>query len=141
MPWPRERLAVVFVAAALAAALAPGSGIRTLIAHVRHWNDPNYDRRSFVRRVLADIPPAALIAVDMPYVVDVYLKRPRVVEALIDPHYHDLRAVPFDILLLGHSGIAKILPSLDNIEPVRTYGDPQDEFANYAVLYRREDSP
>lgn len=139
--WGRQRLAVVIVAVSLVAMLTPGSGIRTLIAHIRHWDDPNYDRRSFVRRVLADVPTAALTAVDMPYVIDFHLKHPRVVEALIDPHYYDLRAVPFDFLVLGRPGIRTILPGLDHIETIQTYGDPFDEFAHYAVLYRREDSP
>lgn len=132
-----ERLGGLAVAVMLAALLVPGSGLRTLIAHARHAEDRNYDVNEFVLEIIADLPPSTLVAVDQPFVLDFYLRGRPVIDALIDPYYLDIRERPFEYVVLGRHGVRRVLPLLDDVEMVKSYGDPRDEFGNYAVLYRR----
>src|SRR5262249_28089223 len=114
-----------------------GSGLRTVLAHARHAEDQSYDAHEFARWIMADVPESALVAVDQPFVLDFYLRGRHTLDALIDPYYLDIPDFPFDYVVLSHNGLRRVFSLLENIEAIRTYGDPADEFGNYAVLYRR----
>src|SRR6185312_1038872 len=118
--------------ALLAASLVPGSGIRTLAACVRHANDPAHDAHRFARRIMADLDPDALGAVDRSLVLDFYLAGHRVVDA----HYLRFLPVKYDYLLVGPNGLRISRVPRESLELVRRYGNPGDEFAPYAELYR-----
>jgi hypothetical protein len=132
-----RRLGPALAAGALLAALAPGAGLRTLAAHLRHWDDPAYDARAFTRAILADLPADALVAADGPFVLEFYLARRPVVEAIVNPFYYDVRTEPFQYALFGRVGLEQTRPRIDGLELIRIYGERDDPFAPYAELYRR----
>jgi 4-amino-4-deoxy-L-arabinose transferase-like glycosyltransferase len=135
--WPVCRKTAPAVGAVLLTlALLPGSGLRTLEAHLRHWNDPHYRSPAFARAIMADIPAHALVAVDRPYVLDFFLADRRVVEAMVEPFYYDVRAEPFVYVVLGTYGLEHTKPHLEGLELVKAYGDQDDPLGNYAELYR-----
>lgn len=129
--------ATAIVAAALVLAMVPGSGLRVLGAHLRHWDDPNYRVGPFVDRIAADLPPGALVAADGSYVLEFFLRDRPVVEAIVDPFYYNVRLEPFEYAVFGPIGLEQIRPEIEGLELVRTYGDRDDPFGLYAELYRR----
>jgi 4-amino-4-deoxy-L-arabinose transferase-like glycosyltransferase len=131
------KIAPACVGSLIIIALIAGSGLRTLEAHLQHWHDPHYRVQEFTREILKDVPESALIAVDRPYVLNAYLAGRRVVEAMADPFYYDVRAEPFEYVILGPVGIEQTKPLLDGLELVRISGNTRDPFGNYAELYRR----
>jgi len=129
------RLALIHAAATgfLIASLVPGSGLRTLKAHLSHWNDPAYDGHAVARRMMADLDPQALIVVDDQFILDFYLAGRRVVDA----KYMEYLSVDYDYLLA--SPLARLASKIppEDLEWVRRYGDPANEFTPGADLYRR----
>jgi hypothetical protein len=73
-------------------------------------------------------------------VLEFYLARRRVVEAIVNPFYYDVRTEPFAYALFGRIGLEQTLPRIEGLERIRTYGDRDDPFAPYAELYRRSDA-
>jgi hypothetical protein len=132
-----NRAATAIVAAVLVLAMVPGSGLRVLAAHLRHWDDPNYRVGPFVDRIAADLPPEALVAADGSYVLEFFLRDHPVVEAIVDPFYYNVRLEPFEYAVFGPIGLGQIRPEIEGLELVRTYGDRDDPFGLYAELYRR----
>jgi hypothetical protein len=132
-----QRAAPALVTMLLFLALVPGSGIRTLEAHLRHWSDPNYRSQQFARAVMDDIPAQALVAVDRHYVLDFFLAGRRVVEAMVDPFYYDVRVEPFEYAVFGPYGLEQTKPHMGRLDLVKTYGKKGDPLGNYAELYRR----
>ncbi|WP_406697789.1 glycosyltransferase family 39 protein [Singulisphaera sp. Ch08] len=114
------------------ASLVPGSGLRTLVAHVRHWDDPAYDAHKVAARMMDDLDPAALVALDDQFILDFYLAGRPVVDAKYLPYLAD----DYEYLLVGPAalGLSRVPP--ENLELIRQYGDPADEFAPSAKLYR-----
>ncbi|WP_169975581.1 ArnT family glycosyltransferase [Tautonia rosea] len=129
--------AKAIVAAMLVLAMVPGSGLRVLGAHLQHWTDPNYRVGPFVDRIVADLPPGALVAADGSYVLEFFLRDRPVVEAIVDPFYFNVRLEPFEYAVFGPVGLEQIRPEIEGLELVETYGDPSDPFGHYAELYRR----
>ncbi len=127
----------ITMAALLAIALVPGSGLRTLREHLRHWDDPRYRYDEFLAPILDDLPPDSLVAADAPYALGLYLAGRPTVEAIVNPFYYDVRTEPFAYVLLGREGVVTTLPRLGRLEFVRAYGEPTDPFGLYAELYRR----
>ncbi|SIO42875.1 Dolichyl-phosphate-mannose-protein mannosyltransferase [Singulisphaera sp. GP187] len=116
----------------LIASLVPGSGLRTLVAHVRYWDDPAYDAHKVAARMMDDLDPEALIALDDRFILDFYLAGRRVVDAKYLPFLAD----DYDYLLVDSValGLSQVPP--ENLELIRKYGDSADEFAPSANLYR-----
>lgn len=135
--WVGTRWATAIVAAVLGLAMVPGSGLRVLGAHLQHWTDPNYRVGPFVDRIVADLPPGALVAADGSYVLEFFLRDRPVIEAIVDPFYFNVRLEPFEYAVFGPVGLEQIRPEIEGLERVRTYGDPSDPFGLYAELYRR----
>jgi hypothetical protein len=136
----RAALASV-VPAALLLAFLPGAGLRALLVQMRHANDPAYDARSLARRIMADIPPQALTAVDGAYVLDFYLAGRPTLEATIHPLSYDVRTTPFEYVVFARDGLRRFRPLIDDLTLIRTYGNHTDPFAPYAELYRRTRRP
>jgi hypothetical protein len=127
------------VAVLLALALVPGSGVRTLLAHVRHGDRPDYDVRAFSREIMSDIPPDAPTAVGPTLVLEFYLAERPVVAAIIEPLCYDFRSVEYEFVVLGRLGLGRVRPHVPGLVLVKTYGDRQDPHALYAELYRRSE--
>lgn len=135
--WLSRPRAMIAATAGLVLMLAPGAGVRVLVEHVRRWEDPNYDARRFCRLILEDLPLDAAIAVDRPYVLEFHLAGRRVVEALTDPFYFDVRTVRYDYAVLGRIGLEQSRSAIDGLELIRSYGDRADPLSNYAEVYAR----
>jgi hypothetical protein len=125
----------------LLAALLPGAGLRTLSAHLRHWNQPAYNVHTLTHLIMADIPKAGVTAVDSAYVLEFYLAGRRVVDVFIEPshqvHLYDVRDKAFDYVVFGPTGLRLYRPRMDDLVLLKTYGDPHDDSALSAELYRR----
>lgn len=133
-----ERAAAGFLAALLLLAMVPGSGVRVLVEHLRHWDDPGYDVRKFARLILPDLPDDELTAADSSLVLEFYLAGRPVVAAYAYPFYFDARREPFTRAVLDPEWPHHALALMPELEPLRSYGDPSDPFALHATLYRRE---
>ncbi len=129
LPW--------LVFGSLLLAFLPGAGLRTVLAHLRHRNDPAYDSHALARSVMRDIPRQTLSAVDGAFVLDFYLADRPVLEATIHRLSYDFRTRPFEYVLFARDGLRRFLPLMSDVALVRTYGDRSDPFAPYAELYRR----
>lgn len=132
-----EKAATAVVLGALLLAMVPGSGLRVLVAHLKNWDDPDYQVGPFTAQILEDLPPEALVAADAAYVLEFYLRGRPVVEAIVDPFYFNVRLEPFEFALFGPVGLEQVRPEIEGLEFVRAYGDPSDPFGQYAELYRR----
>jgi 4-amino-4-deoxy-L-arabinose transferase-like glycosyltransferase len=128
---PRPGWAPALMTALLVLVLLPGSGLRTLSAHLRHWDDPAYDVDAFTRRVMADVPSGALAVVDTPYVLNFYLAGHRVVDA----NCLEFMPVPYEYLVVSRLGLDRLPVRREDLIPLGRYGDPTDEFACFAELF------
>jgi 4-amino-4-deoxy-L-arabinose transferase-like glycosyltransferase len=140
--WARDRPRLgwclsALIAALLALALLPGSGVRTLLAHVHHWDRPDYDVRAFSRAIMSDIPPDARTAVGPAFVLEFYLAERPVVAAMIEPLCYDFRSDPYEFAVFGRLALSRVRFRVPGLVLVKTYGDRQDPHALYAELYRR----
>jgi hypothetical protein len=132
-----SRPAVIATSLLIAALMLPGSGLRACWAHLRHWNHPDYDRRAFVARLLADLPQDARYLVDVSYVLDFYLAGRQPVLALNIPPSFEAEGRPYDYLIVGPTGIEQQLPRQLQGRFLRSYGLPHNPFACYAEVYSR----
>lgn len=119
-------------------AFLPGSGVRTVWAHLQHARDPSYDAHAVARAVVADLPKSALVAVDGGYVLDVYFAHRNVVEMTIHPLMFDVRELPFEYAVFGRPSLKLYKNKIADLVFVKSYGKKEDPFAEYAELYRRE---
>jgi hypothetical protein len=128
-PW----CGTLFVSTTIGLCLIPGSGIRTLVAHIEHWHDPNYQARRFAEDLLDGLPPDARLAIDDEFVLDAWLAGRTVVNA------HYLEFLPDfnpDLVILGYDGLR--LSKIDHraLKLVETRGEPDNEFACWVRVYR-----
>lgn len=133
-PWPR--LMPWAGGLLLMGVMLPGAGLRTWIAHVRHWNDVNYDSRRFTQRLLAETPAEGTYLVGPAYVFDFYLAGRETVLALDFPFFFEVRDVRYDYLIADPSAIRDRVPEAVDAEFLRAFGDPDDLFACYARFYQ-----
>lgn len=130
-PWVAMAVALILVGV-----LIPGGGLRTLVAHVRHWDDPNYDSRRFVTLLLERVPPDAVVAVDPSYVFEFTLAGRKTLLALEYGPFFKLSQHHFDVLVAGEYGLADGVPDhVGAVKKIDELGDKSDPFANYAVIY------
>ncbi len=140
--WPHCRAATTgLTLALLLAVLLPGAGLRTILTHLRHWNNSDYNVHLLTNKIVNDIPPDALIAVDKAYVLDFHLAGRRVMDALVAPEnrlpMYDFRDRSFDYVVFSARSARDVRPLMDNLALVKTYGNRDDPMACYAELYRR----
>lgn len=134
------------VAVAGAAALAfltllPGSGIRTWVAHLRHWSEIDYNAPRFARRLLRDLPVDARLTVDPGYVLDAFLAGRPTTLGVTDRLFLESTHFPYDYLIAGRYGMDNDFAEQFDAELVRAYGDRDDIFACYAEIYRPRSRP
>lgn len=124
--------AIALVAAAL---LIPGCGIRTLLAHVRNWNDPNYDASRFTRQLLETIPPESVAAVDPSYVFEYSLSGRRTLLALEYTPFFRVSPHSVDYLVAGEYALRDGVPQQLQVRLIQSLGDPNDPFACSAEIF------
>lgn len=138
--WPvrgRARWALNWTAGvALVAVMLPGAGLRAWIAHVRHWNDINYNAPALARRMLAELPADARYTVDREFALDFFAAGRRTILAETAPYYLRADLWPYDYLILSRHGLDEHMPAAFHAELIRTYGNRDDQFACYAEVYR-----
>jgi 4-amino-4-deoxy-L-arabinose transferase-like glycosyltransferase len=124
----------------LVAAMLPGAGLRTWLAHLRHWNDINYNAPAFAQQMLADLPADARYTVDRAFVLDFLADGRRTLLAeTYRPHF-SAQEFPYDYLIVSRYGLEQQIADTMRGTLVRTYGDRDDLFACYAEVYRPVDS-
>jgi hypothetical protein len=128
-PW----CSTLVVSSTIGLSLIPGSGIRTVVAHIEHWHDPNYQARRFAADLLDGLPPDARLAIDDEFVLDAWLAGRTVVNAHYLGFLPDFKP---DLVILGYDGLrlSKIDPRA--LELVESRGDPDAEFACWVRVYR-----
>jgi hypothetical protein len=52
-----------------------------------------------------------------------------------------VRTEPFEYAVFGPIGLEQVRPAMLDLVLVKSYGDPEDPFGNYAELYRRSVGP
>jgi hypothetical protein len=129
--------AVLIVVAALL--LLPGAGLRTVVAHVQHWNDINYDAPKFTRRLIADLPPDAKLVVDPGYIFDFYRAGRDVTLALDYEFFFTARGSEYDYIVGGPYSLRDKVPQTLGARLLRSYGDRNDLFACYSEIYESPD--
>ena len=120
---------------AMGAALLPGSGVRTLAAHLRHWSDINYDAPRFTRQLIAQTDPDDQLVVDPAWIFDFHRAGRSSVLALNFKFFFDVTEFDYDQLVAGptsrRDGVA---PAMEAVF-ARSIGDREEPFACYAELY------
>jgi 4-amino-4-deoxy-L-arabinose transferase-like glycosyltransferase len=129
------------VAAALLLSMAPGSGIRTTLAHLQHWNDINYNAPRFVKKIIASLPADARFTVDTQFGLDFVVSGRKTTLGQTLPLYFRAEQFPYDYLIVSRYG--KTIDIADDLcgELIRTEGNFEDIFACYAEIYRPSPQP
>ncbi len=137
MSWSKRAYAMV-VSMGLILSLIPGSGLKTLYVHLKHWDDINYNAPEFGKRLALSMPADSVSAVDTQYLLDFLANDRKALLAQTMPVYFRVEQFKFDYLLVSRSGmdtsIAKRLP----VTLVRKIGVEEDPFACYCEIYSRE---
>jgi hypothetical protein len=136
LPEPRLRFRTIATFAAAAAVMLPGAGLRTVVAHIRHWNDVNYDAPRFTQELMNAVPADARLVVDPGYIFDFYRAGRHVTLALDYEFFFSVRGTDYDYVVGGPYSLRDKVPGALNAEFVRSYGNRNDLFACYAELYR-----
>ncbi len=123
-------IAVVFLA------MLPGSGMRAVATFANKFGDPVYSNPQFVDVVLGDLPASASLTVGPEFSLPVLAQRDDVILACRHPMYFDSADHPTDFYLFGRRDFAEGMVEAYDCEFVRSYGHRDDDFANYAELYR-----
>lgn len=118
------------------AMMVPGSGLRTLAAHVRHWDDPNYDARQFTKKLLEIVPPNATVAVEPSYVFDFELAGRKPVLALEFGPFFRVSQQKAEYLVVGEYTVQDV-PAVFGGEKIAEVGDRNDPFACFAEVWRK----
>ena len=131
----------VVAAGLLAVVFAPGSGFRATWAYLRHGGEINYNPRSFVRSILAHVPPDARLTVGAEFALDAYSPRRGVLLGIKHPDYFDATRYPYDFAILGRTALEQGLDKIMDGQVVQSFGDPADPFSCVARLIQtRPDS-
>jgi hypothetical protein len=131
----RPRFANAGVALSLFALLIPGCGLRTLIAHLRHWDDPNYNSPKFIATLVENVTPDEMIAVDPAYVFEFWLRHPKTLLALEYEPFFRISQHRFDRMVTGEFAERDEVPQAVRAVFLKTIGEPNDPFACFAKIY------
>ncbi|OAI53142.1 hypothetical protein AYO47_00960 [Planctomyces sp. SCGC AG-212-M04] len=119
-----------------AALMVPGCGLRTLVQHIRHWNDIEYDAPRFARMLLSKLPAEATLAVDQAYVFEFYAAgRRNMITALEFPIVFTLHQFPYDFIVAGEYALDKKVPQINEGKEIARYGWLDDPFACSAIIF------
>jgi len=134
-PTPRLRLRTVIATALAAAIMLPGAGLRTVAAHLRHWNDINYDAPRFTRELMTAAPADARLVVDPKYIFDFYRDGRHVTLAMDYDFFFSVRGAEYDFVVAGPYSIRDGIPEVLAAEFVKAYGDKDNLFSCYAEIF------
>jgi 4-amino-4-deoxy-L-arabinose transferase-like glycosyltransferase len=127
--------AQVPLALAVAALMLPGSGLRALAAHYRHWNEIEYNAPRFARRLIDSLPPQVVCAVDTQFTLDFVAAGRPTLWAQTMPIYFRLDQFDYDVLIVSREaddlGLARQLGARLR----RREGFRHGIFACYAEVY------
>lgn len=132
-----HRVAVSLAGVLLLLSTVPGGGYRTLLAHLLHWNDVNYNGPAFAQQLIQSLPADAVCAVDSQFGLDFLVAGRRTVLAENQPTYFRLDQHPYDYVIVSRYGLERKLPQQLGLERVRTVGIRDDLFACYCEIYQR----
>ncbi|MCA9053084.1 MAG: glycosyltransferase family 39 protein [Planctomycetaceae bacterium] len=132
----RPALARTAVGLAAIALLAPGSGVRALVAHLQHWRDVNYDAPRFARVLISQLPADSVYAVDTQFALDFLAAGRRTLMANDLPQYMLIHEFDYDWLIASRHALDTGLPTRLNVQLHSQSGIAADRFACYAEVYR-----
>ncbi|MAC55143.1 MAG: 4-amino-4-deoxy-L-arabinose transferase [Gimesia sp.] len=135
------RVAAVSGALFFVAAMFPGSGIRTWVAHMQNWSNVNYSGPRFAQQIIDDIPPDARVTVDRAFVYNFSAAGRKTLLSMMREFYFDARNFPYDYLVVSYDSQERDTSQAFNGRLIATYGDPHDPFSCYAEVYVPQDSP
>jgi len=138
LPKPRLRLRAVAAIGIAAAVMLPGAGLRTVVAHLRHWNDTNYNAPRFTQQLIEAVPAEAKLVVDPGYIFEFYRAGRDVTLALDYEFFFSVRGTQYDYVVAGPYSLRDKVPEALNAEFVQSYGDRNDLFACYAEIFRSQ---
>ena len=124
---------VVWTAAVLV--MLPGLGLRTWVAHLRHWDEKNYNSRQFTRAIVRQFDEDERLLVDPAYIFDAWLIHPNVLLASETDLYFQASRHEFDAMIIGRYGFDNDLPERLGTVEFERFGDPNDLFACYAEIH------
>jgi hypothetical protein len=131
-----RRVAFAGLVGVSAVLMVPGSGLRTLVQHLWHWNDIEYDAPRFARMLLSKLPPDATLAVDQAYVFEFYAAgRRNMITALEFPIVFSLHQFPYDLIVAGEYALDKKVPQINDGKEIARYGMLGDPFACSAIIF------
>ncbi|MDZ4848283.1 MAG: glycosyltransferase family 39 protein [Pirellulaceae bacterium] len=116
--------------------LLPGSGIRAVVTYWQTWRDPLYSSPLFVRQMLSDLPEDCQLTIGGEYSLDAFATGRKVILGCNTPGYFQSARFPSDYLILGRRDLENGLAKDYRLELVKTYGEKETLFANYAELHR-----
>lgn len=117
------------------ACLVPGSGLRALATHLRHWDDLNYNAPRFTQHLLELTPASGRQVIDPQFIFDFHRAGRDTVLALNYPFFFDVSREPYDLLIGGYTSLRDGVPDALEARFVRGVGNPDDLFACYAEIY------
>ena len=126
---------------ALCGMFVPGSGVRTAIAHVRHWKDPNYNADVFTQQLMARFSKEQKLIVDPGYVYEFHKAGYDVLLALNFRFFFDVSGRDYDYMIGGPYSITGGVPEDLGAVPMERVGNFEDVFGCRAVLYRHPSHP
>lgn len=131
----RLRIRIVAAIVLAAAIMLPGSGLRTVAAHLQHWDDINYDAPRFTRMLVSEVPDDVKLIVDPGYIFDFYRAGRDVTLALDYGFFFSVRGTEYDLVVAGPYSLRDGVPDALGAKYVRSYGDKADLFACYSEVY------
>ena len=135
-PGVRQRMALTVLTLVLTALFIPGSGLRTSVVVVRHWNNLNYDSSRFAQQLIRSLPADQTYVVDTQFVLDFIVSGRRTLLASTTPHYFQVEEFNFDYLIVSRHGVdTQIASQINDIHLLRTEGIESDMFACWALIY------
>ena len=108
--------------------MAPGSGLRALAVHVRHFDDPAYSRPRFTGELLDGLPIGPVYLVDPEWAFDFYLAGHQVLLMWYQEGRH------YDYVVVGPSNLHGNPPRHKG-KLVKKLGIADNPFACYAEVY------
>lgn len=129
------KLAGLAIVGGIVLAMVPGSGLRTLAAHLRHWNDVNYNAPLFTQELMDRFPNEGTFVVDPGYIFDFHRSGRETLLALRFPFFFDVSQAQFDFLIGGPYSLRDGVPLPLQAQFQYAVGDRADLFSCYAEVY------
>jgi len=142
--WERSlvgKMGTVLATVLIVAAMLPGSGIRTWLAHIDNWSNVNYNAPRFVNQIINDLPAEARYTVDRAFVFNFSSADRTTLLGDLREFSFDARSFPYDYLIVSRDCIDMDLSTVLNGRLIGTYGDPDDRFSCYVEVYVPQESP